>query len=496
MFRAIKLDLKSTVELRFQLYTQLRNLMKEGYLRPGFKLPSSRVLADELGVSRKTVREAYTQLHTEGYIESHDRSGTFVRMELEELEASKVLRTVKIGQAKQAKTFPKVAEKLSAYGNFAKSKRSAGFSLSDDVEISFLLNNSDVSNLPITQWAEVMNRELKRVDPSMLLQDPDPCGYLPLRRAIARYVLPNREVSCSEDQVVILSGYVQAMDLIARIHCESGDSVVFEDPCVPELRNTFLAYGVEALSIPVDSNGVSIEGLLSLSGKIERLKVAAVTPCHQLPTGAVLPLKRRVQLLDWARENGVLLIEDDYDSEFVSEGRPIPALKSSDSSDNVLYLGSLKRLLFPSISVSFLVVPVSLLNVYSKAAELSTNQPPVRFQAALANFISQGFLGRHLRRMKALYNQRRQALLQAIKLHIPNANVRGSSVGLHIVISVDSEQSDAELVKAARDKGVAIESTRRYYLKRPPKGEFILSFSELNDEGIEEGVKRLAEVFK
>src|SRR5262249_47799191 len=326
-------------------------------------------------------------------------------------------------------------------------------------------------------------------------------GYGPLREAIAGYLRHARAVKCDADQVVIENGAQQAIDLIAKLLIDRGDQVAIENPGYLGARRGFLAHGAELLPAPVDESGIVVDALNSRSKS--GLKLVYVTPSHQFPTGVTLTLPRRLDLLCWAEKTGAMIVEDDYDSEFRFGSRPIPSLQGLANGDSVIYVGPYSKVLFPSLRVGYLVAAPSLARVFARAKWLTDLQTPAIEQQVLADFISEGHLERHLRRMRTIYNNRRQTLVRALETHFgDHVTILGENAGMSLMIRLRSEMNDHEIERLALESGVGLLSARHYYLgeERPNNVdntvEFLLGYAGMNERRIREGARRLAKILK
>ena len=486
----IKLNRNSDIELRRQLYHEIRRLIGAKKLRAGMKLPSSRDLAEQLGVSRKTVKEAYSQLLTEGFLESSPRSGTFVAGGVQGTEPPRS------AQKSEPSGHSPTLARLSAYGN-RMAQPGAGSGEASGADISFFSWQPSFNTNAHGQWQTIFLAELKRAMNSVGELASHPFGLTSLREQIAQWVERNREIKCSADQVALVAGYGPALDLVARLHTSSGDTVLVEDPTYPPSRDLFASYGAELIPIAVDQQGIEanriIYGPWSTSSKI-----LVVTPAHQFPAGCVLTMQRRVDLLRWANEVGCLIVEDDYDSEFNFDGQPVPALTALDTSGCTVYLGSFKKILPATVSIDFMIIPEALVPVYAQAMWFSGAQISLAVQSALAEFIRSGHLDKQVRRSRTAYRRRRDVLLAALNNHLgANVQVVADNVGLHVVIRVVSDMSDTEFTARAAAAGVELVSTRSFYAVDPgDTKEYILGYATLSATEIEEGVSRLAALLK
>lgn len=478
---SITIDRASQVNLVHQIYGRIRGLIESGQWAFGYRLPPSRDLAEELGTARKTVKQAYDQLVLEGYLETRGRLGTFVNISA----VPAGIETLAVPSS----------ETLSAYGREV-SAFPVEQSLSDaQIKISLFSRFPDFEQLPLGSFMAALNRELRKVDPLLLAETADPFGYRPLREAIAAKMAPVREIRCLADQVCILPGFTAALDLITRVHVDRSDLVLVEEPCFPAMRENAIAYGARLVAIPVDDLGLVTEGL-PLVSRDDKWKLAFVTPGHHFPTGGVLPLERRQQLMQWAAQSGVYIVEDDYDSEFTYRGAPAPALKSVDISDRVIYVSSFKKLVPPALSVDYMILPRKLLPVYKQAMRLSINQTAMRTQAVLSRLILSDEMNKHIRRLKPIYARRRQMWMDTFEKYFGDAvTICGENSGLHFLLRLDSSADVDVLVKRALALGVEISHTRDFYAGVPPSGEFIIGFGCVSEDAIEESVKLLKKAF-
>lgn len=483
---ALRLDNTSNVPLHQQLYNELRQAILSGRLQCTQKMPSSRALAKALAISRTTVLMSYDQLISEGYLRTVPASGTFVACELpDQLLQSPVPQPV-------AST-PQPRIELSSYGATLATAELPVLPDPGNVIYFNYCGKPALDEFPVQVWKRLFSRACS-LGTQMLDYPTDPLGYKPLREAISRYLLQSRAVQCNPDQVIVVSGSQQALDLLARLLLDRGDRIVIEDPGYVEARRVFQAQGAEVVPVPVDEAGIVVE---ALSTSARPVKLVYVTPSHQYPTGVVLSLPRRLALLAWAQQSGAMILEDDYDSEFRYDERPIPALQGLTVGDLVIYIGTFSKVLFPSLRVGYIVVPQQLAPVVGQAKWLSDRQSPLLEQHALADFINEGHLESHVRRMRMLYAQRRQTLMQAISQQLGNqATILGDNAGLNMMVQFHTHLSDEEIIDRAMQKGVQMRSIRKDCIKANSRGKFLLGYADLPPEKIEEGVSRLAKVFE
>ena len=489
----ITLDSNDVLPLHRQLYEELRRLILSGRLVPGQRLPSTRGLAKSLLISRATVTQSYDQLLSEGYLQTIIGSGTYVCDRLpDDLLAAAVPKVT------AAEVPAKPSVQLSAYGaNLLTTDylTQTGDTNSSNQKalISFKYGLPALDEIPLKQWRQLLSRRCRITNREMFEYASDSQGYQPLREAIARYLVQSRAVQCEANQVIIVSGSQQALDLIARVFIEQGDEVAIENPGYLGARRIFLANGARLLPIPVDKSGVVVERLSDYNAA--KIKLIYVTPSHQFPTGAVLSLARRLELLAWATQVGAMIIEDDYDSEFRYEGRPIPALQGLDRGNSVIYVGTFSKVLFPALRIGYLVVPKTLVPVLTHAKRLTDRQSALLEQQVLTDFINEGYLERHIRRMRNLYDRRRQTLMDALVRHLgQRVTILGENAGIHLMVRLHTHLSDKEIVAKAAQQGVELVNAQRYYIEGAGKCEFVIGYSDLTEAKITEGICRLAQV--
>jgi GntR family transcriptional regulator/MocR family aminotransferase len=487
---AITLNHRAKSPLHRQLYDELRQSILAGRLQPGARVPSTRTLAESLGVSRTTVTQSYDQLISEGYLQAVIGSGTSVCQQLPD----DLLRTAPVKTTVQKPRIKAKSVRLSEYGE----------SLNDaepfeppehEVAINFKSGRPALDEFPLRLWRRLFLRHYRKSNAKTLDYADGAQGLASLREAIASYVSRSRAVNCEADQVVIVNGSQQAIDLLTQILFDRGDAVALENPGYLGARRAFLAQGAKLLPVPVDEAGIVVEKLAAYSSA--KPKAVYVTPSHQFPTGAVLSLPRRLELLAWAEQAEAMIIEDDYDSEFRYCSRPIPALQGLAESHSVIYAGTFSKVLFPALRVGYLIVPKHLARVFARAKWLADRQTPILEQRVLTDFINEGHLERHLRRMRTLYDKRRQALVRALQYHFSGrVEILGENAGMHLMVRLQTKLGDEELVQSACAEGVGLVSARLYYLKNGRRDEFVLGYANLSERKILEGVRRLAKIVK
>lgn len=444
------LDLPLTLEtsgvpLHRALYDALRKAILEGRLEAGARLPSSRELAHQLSVARGTVVAVFEQCIGEGYLATRAGSGTFVATELPDAWF-KAKRAPAAG--------PRGARAEPHLSRWARSLDASPFPMvTPRASRPFRAHIPDVGAFPRGEWARLVARRARQSSAS-LLTDIDPHGYRPLREALADHLRLARGVVCSTEQVIITPSVQQALDLTARLVLDPGDRAWIEDPAYAGARASLEAAGASVVPIPVDDRGLDVAHGIACAVDA---RLAYVTPAHQAPLGVTLSLERRLTLLGWARSRGAWIFEDDYDSEFRYEGRPLPALQGLDRAGVVLHAGSFSKTLFPSLRLAYVIVPEALLDRFVAAKSIVDRFTPPFAQAVLADFLVEGHFGRHLRRMRELYAERRAALLDALASELGDGlEVIGANAGLDVSAWLPSGVDDRAAVRAL--EGASIEA--------------------------------------
>ncbi|HEX8145920.1 MAG TPA: PLP-dependent aminotransferase family protein [Pyrinomonadaceae bacterium] len=457
------------------LYAELRGSILEGRLRPGTRLPASRDFARQHSLSRGTVVCVFERLLSEGYLSSRVGSGTWVS------------RRVAAGAPPRAELQAPPAYVRRVISAYARPKPFAGLAATEGRP--FQMRDPALAEFPAKLWGQMVARRA-RTFRSWLRTEDDGRGYRPLREAIAHYLGSSRGVRCGADQVVIVSGVQQALDLLARLLLKRDDPVWVEDPAYFGATIAFSNAGAKVVPVPVDEEGLSVSAGVRACA---RPKGMYLTPAHQFPLGMTMSLERRMKVLKCAARVGAFVIEDDYDSEYRFEGRPVPALQSLDRSSSVILIGSFSKLLFPSLRLGYVVLPPSLVD-YFLAFRLQTDFRSVSLdQAVLCDFIEGGHLGRHLRRMRDLYAGRLAALLEGGRRHLKGLlEISNVQAGLYTAGFLKNGMTSREAETAAAAHGVEATALDRYTLKRPdPKG-VILGFGAFDEATIHEGLARLA----
>jgi GntR family transcriptional regulator / MocR family aminotransferase len=460
------------------LYDEVRLAILAGRLRPEARLPATRDLAAQYGLSRPTVVAAFEQLRSEGYLGGRVGSGTYVSKVLpdELLQAPRA----------QSTTAPRRRRvRLSGYARRLLVPARMGYRPAR----AFRANQPALDEFPVTLWAQVASRRLRRVT-ARLLAGGDALGHPPLREAVAEYLNTSRGVKCSAEQVLIISGVRQALGRAAQVLLDRGDTVWMEYPGYPGAAAAFDAADAKICPVPVDAEGFNLE-----IGR-ERWpapRLVYVTPAHQFPLGVTMSLRRRLALLEWARKSGAMIFEDDYDSEYRYSGRPVPALQGLDRSQSVIFAGSFSDVLFQGLRLGYMVLPTDLVDIFAAAEAVSTHHPPLIDQAILCDFIREGHFARHVRRMRELYAERLGVFLEAAEgrlkglLEIPPVEAGLRTVGW----LKDGIRADEAARKAAEREVEAVPLSKYAYGRGGREG-LVLGFAAVAGREIRRGVEGLA----
>ena len=473
-----------------QIYRTLRAMILAGEFGKESRLPATRALAHQLGVSRNIVLLAYRHLLHEGYAGGKTGSGTYVAPELPDAILQAPPRDRVTSQAPTAPRLSAFARRLAAPSLVQK----IGRDRAAPYDFRYGLPVADAFPFPL--WRRLVASQA-RLASAESLRYGGPEGYPPLREAIADYLRRSRAVDCHADQVVVTNGSQQALDLAARVLVDAGDRVVLEEPHYPGAREAFLGAGARLIPVPVDGEGLEVARL----GRLARsARVVSVTPSHQFPTGVVMSLARRLALLRWAEDTGAYVIEDDYESEFRYERRPVEAIQGLDRRGRVIYLGTLSKVLFPALRLGYVVLPETLVGPFRAAKWVADRQTSTFFQEVVAGLIRDGHFERHVRRARAMLMGRRRALLEAIRTHLGNAvEVSGSDAGLHLLMWIRGMRAGTSLdglIKRAAGAGVGIYPIAPYYLTPPRQAGLFLGYAGLDESRIRIGVERLATVLR
>ncbi len=473
MTLAISIEASADVPIHRQIYEGWQRGILSGRFAAGGRLPSTRELALTLAVSRSTVTQAYEQLIAEGYLQAIRGSGTFVCRELPD-------RSPNVSGAAKRRPKAVLCAPLSRYGagllqDYPRDARLPGF-------INFSQWGPDREQFPWKIWRRYLWHHLRHVSHEVFDYAEQVEGYDPLREEISKHVSRFRAVNCTPSQVIVVNGSQQALDLCARLLFERGDKVAVENPGYPGALRTFEAYGAMLQPVPVDHDGIVCRDLP------DSARVIYVTPSHQYPTGVSMSLHRRLELLAEARRQGAVIIEDDYDSEYRYSGSPLPSLQGLAENVPVIYCGTFSKVMFPGLRIGYLIVPETLVAAFVRAKRLADNFTPVAEQIALKDFIADGHLERHIRRMRRLYGGRREVLLESLRRHLAGAaTVYGDAAGMHAFVRID----DKAVGERAKRNKVQLQSAQNCFLGGTHSDHYLFAFAALTERAIRGGIRRI-----
>jgi len=469
------------VPMHCQLSAAMRGAILRGELAPGTRLPSTRALSLELGVSRNTVIAAYDQLYAEGFTEAQRGRGTRVVSPLPEV----VLRLHRVSAPLPSGDVRAPAGPGGSTGGWLATH-------DPDGPLAFSVGVPALDQFPFTLWSRLAGRRLRQ-GARELFDYGDLAGYPPLRTAIAEYLGIARGIGCRPEQVMVTLGAQQALDLAARLILRSGDSVLIEDPSYPGVRDVLDNLGVELIPVPVDGEGMRIQD----GDRTRPARMAYVTPSHQFPLGVTMSLERRMELLEWARSADAWIVEDDYDSAYCYGGRPLPALHALDTSGRVLYIGTFSTVLFPGLRIGYVIVPAALAQEFPGMRPSLGGSPPHVLQAALCDFVRAGHFAQHVRRMRGLYVERRSSLLNALARYLGEVvQVVHTNTGMHLAGFLPEPLDDACIAAEARRHGVSVLPLKPLYIGPAARPGLVMGFAAADRDAITAGVQTLAAVIE
>jgi GntR family transcriptional regulator / MocR family aminotransferase len=474
----LMLEKSSGIPLHKQIYSGFRAAILRGELVPGQQVPSSRALTVELGVSRFPILEAYAQLHAEGYFETQAGLGTFISRLLPVSNASSSPRIACIVgsrlASKQSERLPAFEETPWRYGQGA-----------------FALHQPALDQFPFRTWSQLVALHSRRPRADAF-HHVDPLGLGRFRTAICSYLRTSRAVRCEPDQIMIVSGSQQALALTSRVLFDPEDPVLVEDPGYPLMRSVLLGAGCRLVPVPVDENGMNVSAAIELC---EKARAAFVTPSHQFPMGSTLSASRRLQLIEWAERSGSWIVEDDYDSEFRYESKPISSLQGLDISERVIYIGTFSKVLFASLRLGYIVIPKDLVERFIRVRLAMDIFPPYLYQEVLADFMERGSFIRHLRGMRALYQKRRATLVDSLEKRFgDDLAIHGAAAGLHLCVTLPKGFHDLEVAAKAAEQHLWIWPLSSCYLECAPQQGMLLGYGNTPVEQVAKGVKQLQSV--
>ena len=481
-----------------RLYEQLCSAILNGQLAPGTRLPSTRQLADDRGVSRNTVLAAYEHLIAEGYAETRRGSGTYVARSLPDSKAAP-RRLRRVDERTRGGSSSPAAEHhpagLSARGRLLLDlPRMPIGELPVEVAggTAFRVGLPALDEFPVAAWTEI-HATAARYPTIGMLRYHDPLGHRRLREEIAAHLATARAVHCSADQVMIVSGSQHGIDLAARVLVDPGDPVWLEDPGDLGARSALAAAGAQITPVPVDHAGIDVDAGVA---RAPQARMALVTPSHQFPTGVTMSVERRMALLQWAERTGSWIVEDDRDCEFTYEGRPLAAIKSADESGRVIYVGSFSRTMFPGLRLGYLVLPQNLVKPFIAARLSADVHRGTVDQVALAEFIARGGFARHLRRLRKTHCERQQLLASEVERLLPEVRLQPSRGGLHLVARLPRDVDDVAASEAAAARGIHAWALSAHAISNHQAPALLLGYAGVRPGHMRAAVHVLAEALR
>ncbi len=483
----IQLAPNTTKPLYQQLYEAFQQAILDKKLVAGTKLPSHRDLSELLGVSRNTLVNALDQLVAEGYLITRVGAGTFVTSQLPEVS----IQTPRIRQSMTKERSHQL--ELSRFGQSLISQYNPRWYLPGIAQHNLFCSALPDQNVfPFKVWDKINRKYLLDQHAAIFDFNSDPRGYGPLREALANYLRVARAVQCDTDQVIIFTGTEQTAYLAARILLEPGDAAWVEEPGFPGAARAFAAAGAAVVPIPVDGQGLDFDAAVKMA---PHAKLVYVTPSHHFPTGCTMSLQRRLELLLWAKNRNLWIIEDDYDSEFRYHGRPLPALQGLDAHGHVIYCGTFNNVLFPGLRLDYAVLPRELIEPMMAARTLLDLHIATLNQAVIADFIQEDHFVRHIRRMRKHYATRKDALVSALQAQSNGLiEIGDSNGGMHICGWLPDHINDEQIHLAAAAEGIQVVPLSRFYQSQSKRMGLVLGFTACKEEDLYTGVAKLLQI--
>ncbi|MDG2538284.1 PLP-dependent aminotransferase family protein [Dyella jiangningensis] len=478
----VAVDPASDTPMYQQLSDWFRRAILDGHLRPGQAVPSTRSLAGELRISRIPVLSAYDQLLAEGYLETFTGSGTRVARAIPHTApAAKRHRASDDGDGPSPASRRISRRSVQLHGPEQTWLDSLG---------AFRVGMPALDRFPTAVWARLVNRHARALSVQAMSYG-DPAGDWPLREAVASYLGMSRSVRCDASQVLITTGSQQALQICAHVLLDEGDRVWMEEPGYPGAHQAFRTAGAQMVPVPVDGDGIDVEaGIRRARGA----RAVYISPSHQFPLGTTMSAARRMQLLAWAERDDAWIIEDDYDSEYRFGGKPVASLQGLDTAGRVIYLGTFSKVMYPALRVGYMVVPKDLVPAFHAGRDAIDTFSSTLFQLAMTDFIREGHFARHIRVMRALYRERRQALIQAVERWLGGRlRIIGADAGMQLVGLLPEGTDDVALSREAATHGVSVRPLSPCYLEPPGRAGLILGYGGVSPAQIDEGMRRLGQ---
>jgi GntR family transcriptional regulator/MocR family aminotransferase len=487
-FDMVRLDRASSEPLYEQLYRQIRQELESGsFDSSASRVPSSRVLAATLGISRPTVNQAFSKLLAEGYLQVRKRSGISVADHL----PATFLKAVRPATIARTEHSPRVAERVTRMTDF-RSSRQLDVGIGGPPSVTFVAGLPAVDEFPIAVWERLREQVLAKKG-AHLLRYASSRGDLELRKAIAAYLCDFRGANCHLDQIVVVGGMQQAMLACALALVNEGEVAWIEDPVFHQARNVMAFVGAKIIPCPIDREGLVI-------GKCSRQnspRLILVTPSHQFPLGVTMSLGRRKALIEFAESRDGYILEDDYDSEFRFDGPPLPCLQGLDNTGRVIYIGTMSKILYPSLRLGFLVAPPQLVDTLVKVRAVMDQHSPAIDQATLARFITDGFFLSHVKRIRALYAQRRLFFIEQFQKWLGDYfDLEVTPAGLHFIAWLRRREDFPLFMRAREQTGIWPRPLSFFCIKAQLEPAFVFGFAAWSQAQIEQGLAKLASAVK
>lgn len=484
LLASITIERSAETTLSTQICTSIRKMIFSGALSAGERLPSTRTLAEDLGVSRTTINHVFERLTEEGLIESRTGAGSFVCLQLGSYlprlpSPTHEMRTRRHENLRLARC---MEQAMGDFGSRIPHGRRA-----------FTTGTPAFDTFPMGQWSRLITKHFRSAR-GTIMGYGDPEGYAPLRAAIAAHLRGNRGLNCDPAQVFVVSGAQQAFNIVCSMLLDPGDKVWLENPGAIGARNSLIAAGMDVVPVPIDREGLMVEAGLR---RARYFRLAFVTPSHQQPMGDTMSLARRIELLQAAEQSDAWILEDDYDGEFRYQGGPLPTLQSLDTTERVIYVGTFSKSLFPALRLGYVVVPPILVDSFHSVWGAFLHGVPTSLQAALADFIDEGHFATHIRRMCKLYSARHDALIDAARRRLGGLlAVQPTGTGFHTIGLLPADQGESGLSEAAARRDLSVSPLGRYCIEPIARQGLVLGFSTVRPPEIAAGVETLAQVLE
>jgi len=483
---SIQLDFTSETPLYKQLYSLIREGILSGRFKGGQKLPGTRTFSTELKVSRNTVVQAFEQLIIEGYISGKIGAGTYITNEIPDKFLSKK-KTQTVAKIKFKKPSLFLDKKIGPVDLIYRN-------ITEDKITPFQNGLPSLEDFPFKSWLKIINKNGTYL-PHLQFGYKNSTGYEPLKEAIAAYLQTYRAVNCTSAQIIIINGSQQGLDIICRVLLKENDKVLLEDPCYFGMKASVLSAKGKIYPTPVDDEGINID---YAAKNYPSPDFIFTTPSHQFPYGSTMSISRRLKLLEYANKNDAWIIEDDYDSEFRFAGSPLPSLQGMDKFGRVIYIGTFSKVLFPGLRLGYLVLPsVEMVNPFAVLKSITDRQSPIFEQIVLTKFIEEGHFTKHIRKMRMLYKERKEFLIEELKRELGNLlKVKESDAGMHIVGLLPERFNDKKVSDLAKEKDLIVYPLSEYVLKFKRGPGLVMGYTAFNKNKLKEGVQILKKVLK